>query len=492
MESTPLQPPAIIRSPSARPIREPATAPDPKVRLVTVEAAMPEISPERFLAEAEGEPRGLWARGGRWVAPRGVLAETAAAPGQDPADVARFASVWRQATSLPRPNDESGRVRLYGGFAFAADHRAEAAWAGFPAALFHLPEAELTGDQSSGTTLRVRAFAGPGDADEIEAALQARLEALRERLLWDAAGEGSPEGGAGAGGAGRVPADARLRALQRSVWQGAVTEILEAIEGGRVNKAVLARTLDVDTPDPVSAVEVVRALRAGNPNTHVFLFEPRAGRALLGAAPEAIATLRHGVFHATAVAGSVARGATDDEQAALARALLSSAKDRAEQRVVVEDMVRRLASLARDVRAEPEPHVLTLARIQHLETEIRARVESGRSVLDLVAALHPTPAVCGVPRDAALELLRHEEPFERGWYAGPVGWFTLDGDGHFVPALRTAVGGPGGWRLFAGAGIVRGSEPAAEWDETAIKFQPVLRALASAGVGIPGRPRDDE
>jgi menaquinone-specific isochorismate synthase len=273
-----------------------------------------------------------------------------------------------------------------------------------------------------------------------------------------------------------------------------VEEILEAIRAGRVSKVVLARTLDVDAPVAAEPVDVLEALRAGNPNTHVFLFEPEPGRALLGAAPEAVATLRRGVFHATAVAGSVARGGTRAEQEALAAELLGSAKDRAEQRIVVEDMVARLEPLARDVRAEPEPHVLTLARIQHLETEIRARVEEGTSILDLVEALHPTPAVCGVPREGALELLRREEPFDRGWYAGPVGWFTLDGDGHFVPALRTAVGEGRRWRLFAGAGIVDGSRPAAEWDETAIKLQPVLRALAAAGIslpeGEPGAPPD--
>jgi isochorismate synthase len=264
-----------------------------------------------------------------------------------------------------------------------------------------------------------------------------------------------------------------------------VQEILDAIASGEVSKVVLARTLDVATATGVTPVAVVRALRAENPGTHVFLFEPEPGRALLGAAPEAVATLRRGDFHATAVAGSVARGRTDAEQRVLAEALLASTKDGAEQRAVVDDMVARLAPLAHDIEADAQPRVLTLARIQHLETEITAHVDRDRSVLELLEALHPTPAVCGVPREGALALLRREEPFERGWYAGPVGWFTLAGDGHFVPALRTAVGGMEGWRLFAGAGIVEGSRPAAEWDETAIKFQPVLRALATAGVALP-------
>jgi isochorismate synthase EntC len=159
---------------------------------------------------------------------------------------------------------------------------------------------------------------------------------------------------------------------------------------------------------------------------------------------------------------------------------MASDKDRAEHRISVDDMVLRLARLADDVRAELEPHVLALPAIQHLETAIRARVREGVTVLDLVAALHPTPAVCGEPRDAALERLAYEEPFERGWYAGPVGWFDVEGNGMFAPALRCGVCFEGDWRLYAGAGIVAGSRADAEWTETGIKLQPVLRALTAA------------
>ena len=144
-------------------------------------------------------------------------------------------------------------------------------------------------------------------------------------------------------------------------------------------------------------------------------------------------------------------------------------------------MVARLGPLAEDIEAQSEPQVLTLARLQHLETKIRARLPEGTSALNVLEALHPTPAVCGLPRDAALEFLGEKEPFERGWYAGPVGWFDLDGNGVFVPALRCAVVQDLRWRLFAGAGIVEGSDPGLEWDETSIKFEPMLRALAASG-----------
>jgi isochorismate synthase EntC len=116
-------------------------------------------------------------------------------------------------------------------------------------------------------------------------------------------------------------------------------------------------------------------------------------------------------------------------------------------------------------------------------------------ILDLLRLLHPTPAVCGLPRDSAMAFLGEEEPFERGWYAGPVGFFDAEGNGIFVPALRMGVATGSGWRLFAGAGIVEGSVPALEWEETAIKFEPMLEALAAGGaeleLSVDSRARSD-
>jgi menaquinone-specific isochorismate synthase len=361
------------------------------------------------------------------------------------------------------------RVRLYGGFSFRADHAPEGHWQGFPAARFHLPTLELTGDASGRGRLRGQALAAPDEAPAVRQRISRRLAALHRRLA-------EAEATAPATGA-----RGHIVATQRTAWGTAVEEVLDAIARGRISKAVLARTLDVTLEGRVGPVELAEALWVRNPGTHVFLFEPVPGRALAGAAPEALATVRSGIFHATAVAGSAARGGDPAADARLAAGLLDSAKDRAEHALVVDDMRRRLEPLAGDIRTDAEPSVLTLARIQHLETGVRARLRAGAHILDLVEALHPTPAVCGVPRDQALELLRTTEPFHRGWYAGPVGWFATDGDGHFVPALRTAVGDGGRWRLYAGAGIVDGSTPQGEWDETAIKFQPILRALASRG-----------
>ena len=441
-------------------------------RLATVTIPAPDLRPEPFLRHAAGEARGFWAREERWVAHRGVVAEIRedASGSADRYDaVEEEARALVQEPILPGRAARAPRIRFYGGFSFRTDHAAEDVWSAFPSALFQVPAFELEGDGSGDAWLRARALVSVEDADDALVRLRRTAESLRAELtsLLD---RPAPLPAVLPAPRARTPRDA---------WEGAVETSLAAIRAGRVSKVVLARILDVAAP--VDPAAVVARLWEVNRGSHVFLFEPRAGSALVGAAPETVATLRDGVFHATAVAGSIRRGDSPREQAELATRLLASDKDRSEQRIALDDMVARLETVAHQIRTDPQPHVLTLARIQHLETEIRASVPSGTGILDLLRLLHPTPAVCGLPRDEALALLTEVELFQRGWYAGPVGWLDADGNGVFAPALRSAVLHEGQWRLFAGAGIVEGSVPALEWEETAIKFTPVLDALAASG-----------
>jgi menaquinone-specific isochorismate synthase len=450
---------------------------------VTIPA--PDLRPEAFLRHASGEERGFWARGDRWVAHRGVLAEL-----RDHGDRAldRFEQVEAAAHDLakdpflPEGTARAPRVRYYGGFSFRFDHVAEGVWADFPAWLFHLPVFELEGEGSGDAWLRVRTLVDAAAGQDVFVRLRRRAEALRAELT--AAGKSDGDSPGGGARRPRRPVQGRATATDRARWEETVRDSLDAIRSGRISKAVLARTLDVELAEPVDPVDLIVHLRSVNRASYVFLFEPAPGTTLVGAAPETVATLRDGVFHATAVAGSIRRGDSAREQAELAARLLASDKDRAEQRIALDDMVARLGTVAHQIRTDPQPHVLTLDRIQHLETEIRASVPTDVGILDLLRLLHPTPAVCGLPRDAALAFLAEEEPFERGWYAGPVGLFDAEGNGIFVPALRMGVSTGSGWRLFAGAGIVDGSVPAAEWEETAIKFEPMLEALAASGAEL--------
>lgn len=460
----------------------PHTRPSTRTETHLVRVAMAldrDVDPERFLAAAAGGPRGYWGGPeGRWVAWRGslrVLRAEAAGPREGEAD--RFRAMEAAAGEVLCLDRTEPPPRFFGGFSFREDHRAEGVWSAFPRAVFVLPAAELEWSGET-LTLRVQALAPAGaDPASVGRALEARMEELGSRLT---GGDPAPAAPPAAPGAAQGGADGEpvLEPSSRDAFETGVHTILDAIREGRLRKAVLARVLDVSLPAAVDPAQLLGRLRRDNHSAHVFLFEPEPGSVLAGAAPEVVGSLLGSRFRATAVAGSIGRGRDSDEDEALGQRLLASVKDREEQDVTLREMIRVLESrLERPGGIEPEPHLLVLPRIQHLESRIEGRARPGETILGLVSALHPTPAVCGLPRDAALELLRGVEPFQRGWYAGPVGWFDAAGNGEFVPALRSAVGGGRHWRLLAGAGIVPGSAPGPEWEETAMKLQPALRAL---------------
>ena len=475
------------------------------------------VRPDVFLHLAAGGPRGFWASGDRWIAHCGVIDAVEVASGAPGSGRSRFGSVQDQGAGVFSRFAEGGTgARLFGGFSFSPRPNGDSVWSCFPPALFHLPEVELenhpgrgvctlavrgrdrraaedaarrwaaalgggAGGRDAGRGLRAEGLGtmpgGTGTPQDFSRSLQARAAVVPGRAVSVPGREASMPG------RGRtLPiADAQRPGTERAVWGRMVWEALSTIGAGDAEKVVLARTLDVSPAAPVPPTQLVIALWEENHGSHVFLFEPVAGRAIVGAAPEKIATLAGGVFRATAVAGSAAVGADSVATAQLARRLFNSDKDRAEHDVVVRDLVARLTALGCAVRRDVEPHVLALARIQHLETKIAAQVPDGISLLDILASLHPTPAVCGVPRNVVMSFLEENELFDRGWYSGPVGWFDSQGRGIFVPALRSAVSLGARWRLFAGAGIVPGSDPVLEWEETELKFHPVLRALDRAG-----------
>ncbi len=445
--------------------------------------SVPAADARAFLAAAHGEVRGYWGRGDRWVAWAGELARVQVGPGGK--NPSRFTVVRDQAETLGRKlfgdavsDGRKERPRFFGGFSFLDGGPHDPTWDGFSRACFILPrttlrstpgEALLThwvpGEAAQGQA------PGGGDLLPVSTGSEGRGEGPQASIAGSLNGDSMAELARRARSA--APAD-------QARWSEAVQAVLEAISRGEVEKAVLARILDLEISqgltggDPMLALE---RLRRENPRAHVFLFEPEPGRIFMGAAPEILTELRGRRFQATAVAGSISRGDSEAKDRVLARQLLESDKDLQEHRLTAVEMSEVLAPRLASMVVGEEPRVLRLARIQHLETVIRGMARPEEDVLSLVEALHPTPAVCGRPRERALELIRDAEPFDRGGYAGPVGWFDGAGDGDFVPAIRSAVGGGSSWRLFAGAGIVPGSLPQAEWEETALKFEPALRAL---------------
>ncbi|WP_433047004.1 isochorismate synthase [Dactylosporangium sp. CS-033363] len=260
-------------------------------------------------------------------------------------------------------------------------------------------------------------------------------------------------------------------------YAAAVDRAVREIGDGRYTKVVLARSLRADAPgfDPAP---VVRALAAREPGGYTFGVDLGGGRTLLGASPELLVS-RHGrQVAAHPLAGSAARSADPAEDARRAAALLRSEKDRHEHAVVTRAVADALRPFCAQLTVPAEPTLVRTNTMWHLGTLVTGTVaDPAVSALTLAAALHPTPAVCGTPTTAARTAIGELEPFDRGFYTGMVGWVDAAGDGEWAVTIRCAVADGGGLDLFAGAGIVAGSDPEAELAETSAKLGTMLAAL---------------
>lgn len=259
-------------------------------------------------------------------------------------------------------------------------------------------------------------------------------------------------------------------------WKDLVGRAVNSIRQGAYAKIVLAREAEV-TSEAFDLARTLYNLRESYPNASVFAFQ-RGGQAFIGATPERLVYARDGKLHTIALAGSAPRGANAEEDRRLGCELLRSPKNRTEHEIVIAMLRDSLAHLCSRIWVADTPELLRLKNIQHLQTAIVGELLPGRTVLEALHTLHPTPAVGGTPTDAALSFIREHENLDRGWYAGPLGWIDLEGNGEFVVALRSALLEERRATLFAGCGIVKDSDPEAEYAESCLKLQVILRSLA--------------
>lgn len=260
-----------------------------------------------------------------------------------------------------------------------------------------------------------------------------------------------------------------------------VARALVPLRAGELRKVVLARALDVDFAAAVDPACVLHNLVAGNPDGYTFAAELSPGggpsRTLVGSTPELLVRRSGRTVYAHPHAGTAPRSAdpaTDDRNA---RELLASAKERTEHALVVEAVEAALRPFCRTLTVPAEPSLTSTPAVWHLGTAITGELADDVSALRLAAALHPTPAICGTPTDAARQLVGELEPFDRGYYAGAVGWVDAAGDGEWAVSIRCAEVSDRSMRLYAGGGIVAASDPQAELDETSAKFNTLLRAM---------------
>lgn len=262
-------------------------------------------------------------------------------------------------------------------------------------------------------------------------------------------------------------------------YQSGVARALQEIARGDYSKVVLARARRLTTPEEFHPLGVLNHLRQHYPACYAFSIANGHGQSFIGASPERLVRVAGDRMHTEALAGSAPRGESASEDAALARALLLSEKDQREHRLVLESILHQLADLGLKLEHAGQPRVLGLANVQHLHLPISATLPEGVHILDLVARLHPTPAVGGSPRGAALAALSRLEAFGRGLYAGPQGWVDHRGGGEFFVGIRSALVDGCTATVYAGAGIVAGSTPEKEFAETELKFKALIEALTT-------------
>ncbi|MGW5637590.1 isochorismate synthase [Streptomyces sp. NPDC003832] len=358
-----------------------------------------------------------------------------------------------------------------GGFAFAGP--TDAAPGALPEALLWVPLMQLRLSAPDGSTgpaataeLRLNALVDGSDDPE----LLAKTLTLRAERCLAARDNGGPR-----------PALRPLASVETPAaeeWKALVRSATDRMRAGDFEKVVLARRLDVTADREFDVPAAVRRLLETYTGTTVFALGHGA-TTFLGATPEYLVRVEDREVEALGLAGTTPRGATPEEDRALEGELSGSAKLRHEHEVVVRMLSDALAESCVRVTADAEPRVLKLANVQHLSTPVRGRLPEGSAegVLDLAARLHPTPALGGHPRAEALQWLARHEGFDRGWYAGGVGFTDGAGDGQFAVAIRSALVQGASAALYAGCGLVAGSDPEAEYAETCAKLRPMHAAL---------------
>ncbi|MCH7698049.1 MAG: isochorismate synthase [Chloroflexi bacterium] len=444
-----------------------AMSPATTERLVCITVPTPSADPvAMFEAAVAVGSRALWDQPAEQFSLVALgVAKEVTAYGED--RVQQLTTAWRQLTAAAVIRGGEGcplaaPIALSGMAFQPADDRI-GAWQSYPDALFTVPQfLFITWRESS--WLATSIVLGP--SEDGHTAVRSTLDDLSALLM--RADRPMPDQ--------PPPAMTVAEEEDSTQWMQAVTAIERKIRSGAVEKLVLAREVRAHADVPLAWGNVLRRLRDRYSACTTFAFA-RDDSCFLGTTPERLVRLNGRALRANCLAGSARRGDTDDEDRTLGNALLHDEKEQHEHALVVSALRDALQPCCADLNIPDQPSLLAMPNVQHLHTPVEGTLRDDAHVLDLVARLHPTPAVGGVPQHAACSLIQAYEPFDRGWYAGPVGWFDSQGDGEFVVAIRSALLQGRGALLYAGCGIVDGSDPEREYSESRLKLEPMLWAM---------------
>ena len=414
---------------------------DPVERIVRLAVPAGRVDPFRWLSEQRMFPKVYWSgredRAG--VAAMGIADLREAGISEGPGSLSKLLA------SLP-DSGISG-ARYYGGGRFDPLGKPDEEWAAFSSYRFVLPRFELHAGESE-TTL-VCNLVLPRDTDDAS------------KILQETEDLSLPEGASGA--LLQAPV-LRVDSPDLQGWRENVERVLAAFSEGRLGKVVLARRAEIGFCEDLDPTLLLESLKAATPGCFHFYAEPEDGTAFLGASPERLFRRDGRSVESEAVAGTRPRGVSSAEDEGLRDDLLHSAKDRVEHTYVSRGIREALEPLCEELEIEDRVSEMKLARGRHLRSKVSGSLRDGVTDADLLEAMHPTPAVGGHPRGEALEHIKALEPFDRGWYAGPVGWIGQEAS-EFAVGIRSGLVRGRRLALFSGAGIVAGSLPDEEWAE---------------------------
>ncbi len=362
---------------------------------------------------------------------------------------------------------------LFGGFSFF-DHNVGKNWSDFGAASFTLPKWSIIKNGAlTLVTVTIRIEKNESVDDHI-----IRIEDIFENLDdLSTAKNYEPVPNSGTSYSVEIPDSDSPDFFK---WKHTIDKATHEISQNKYEKIVLARKLNIKTEHEICDTHILNRLRNQYPDCYSFLIRQNEHSSFIGCTPERLASFNKDYILTEGLAGSTPRGETATEDARLEAELLTSKKDLEEHKFVVNAITKNLNSFADNVEIPKKPSVKKLTNVQHLYTPIRAHIKENVSKTQLLNNLHPTPAVGGYPREEAISNISRFEGFERGWYASPIGWINANGNGEFIVGIRSGLIKKEEVIFYAGCGIVSQSDPLKEWEETNLKFIPMLSALEYA------------
>lgn len=378
----------------------------------------------------------------------------------------RFSDIsarWKTLQSAIIKEDKDKAPVLFGGFSFDPKSVKDSEWDEFPSAYFFVPSFQLTNEDGE-TYISINLINKNGDGiNEFE-----KLREERDRLIHVAeVNEFEPA---------VKPTVESIVEIEKERYVEAVKEVTQKIKHGDADKVVIARSVIMNFKEKVASVAALHHITNEQQESYHFGLQ-RENQLFFGATPERLIEISKGRAYSACIAGSIERGTSAKEDRELGKELLNDDKNLAEHNYVVKMISTVFHKYCTDIDMPSEPSLMKIRDIQHLFTSIEGDLEQETDIFSLIAELHPTPALGGVPTNKSMEIIREKEQMDRGYYAGPIGWTDSEGNGEFAVAIRSALLDGNKAYLYAGGGIVADSEAEQEYEETWVKFRPVLRAL---------------